>query len=137
MKLKNKSNFLDNCLIFHCLFEIKGQKSCLEQIQKYCLLNISRRTKVNLLSALSSSFILRLAIYYFSFCYKLSNFLAIIDGYYIWLCSDWTIWYNLISLKDLLFNIFLVFCFNMITFKGSHVRQFTQIIGKWNVAPLS
>ena len=45
----------------------------------HCLLNISRRTKLNFLSALSSSFIL----IYFGFCYKLFNFLAVIDGYYI------------------------------------------------------
>ena len=28
---------------------------------------------------------------FFGFCCKLSYFLAIIDGYYIWLSSDWTI----------------------------------------------
>ena len=40
----------------------------------------------------------------------------------IWLSSYWTIWYNLTSLKDLLSNICL--------FRGGHVREFTQIIGK-------
>ena len=109
----------------------KGEKSCLEQRQKHCLLNISRRTKVNYLSALSSSFIC--LTNYSGFCYKLSNFLAIIDGYYIWLSSDWTIWYNLTSLKDLLSNICFVFCFYTMTFAGGHFRQFTQITGKKNV----
>ena len=32
-----------------------------------------------------------LAYIFFGFCYNLSNFLVIIDGYYIWLCSDWAV----------------------------------------------
>ena len=64
------------------------------------------------------------------FSYKLSNFLAIIDGYYICLSSDWRIQYNLARLNDLLSNICLVFYFYAITFIGGHVREFTQIIRK-------
>ena len=46
--------------------------------------------------SMPSSFKLPLTNYLFiylfiGFCYKLSNFLAIIDGYYIQLDSDWTI----------------------------------------------
>ena len=41
----------------------------------------------------------------FGFYYKLSDFLAIIDRCYVWLSSDWTIWYNLTSLKHLLSNM--------------------------------
>ena len=37
--------------------------------------------------------------FFFCFCYKLSNFLALIDRYHILLSSDWTIWYNLTRLK--------------------------------------
>ena len=69
-------------------------------------------------------------ITYFGFCYKLSNFLTIIDGYYIWLSSDCTIWYNLTSQKDSLSTIFLVFYFHAITFTGGHARKFTH---NWEV----
>ena len=68
---------------------------------KYCLkfdfmcLNkyFQKDKKVNFLSAQASSFKLPLTIFFvvFGICYKLSNFLPIIDGYYIWLSSDWTI----------------------------------------------
>ena len=93
----------------------------MEQRQKHCLLNISRRKK-------STFYVWQ--IIYFGFCYKLSSFLTIIDGYYIWLSSDCTIWYNVTNLKDLLSTICLVFYFHAITFTGGHARKFTH---NWEV----
>ena len=56
------------------------------------------------ISSMPSSFKLPLTNYlfmylFFCFCYKLSNLLAIIDGYYIQLDSNWTIWNNLAKPK--------------------------------------
>ena len=99
-KFKNRSDFLDKCLILHCLFEIKGQNH------------------VHLVKQIFPEIILRSANNFFGFCYKLSNFLAINDEYCIWLSSAWTVWYSLASLKDLLSNICLVFYIYTVTFTG-------------------
>ena len=93
---------LISACFFTCLSRIKVQKSCLKQRKQHCLSEISRTTKVTFFSALSSSLNYIWQIIYFGFCYKLPNFLTIIDGYCIWLSSDLTVRYNLKSLKHLL-----------------------------------
>ena len=91
----------------------------MEQTQKHCLPNIAYIFDFTCLKKYFQKDKSQLSIFsvhwpahlnniwqfffFFGFCYKLSNFLAIIDGYYIWLSSDW----NLIHLKDLLSNICL------------------------------
>ena len=52
IKLKNISNFLSKCLIFTAYLRQRG-KSCLEQTQEHCLLNISGMTKANFISTLT------------------------------------------------------------------------------------
>ena len=77
-------------------------------------INIFRRRKVNFLTQAHLSHLWQtIFILVFVTNYPIRN--RIIDGYYIWLSSDWTIWYNVTSLEDILPNICLVFYIYAIT----------------------
>ena len=72
--------------------------------------------------------------FFFGFCYKLSNFQAIIDGYYILLSSDWAIWYNLTSPKNLFSNI----CFGILHLYNNFCKWSCQTIhaNHWKVCKM-
>ena len=84
-KSKNRSNFLDKCLILHCLFKIMFGAGAEPLFARYFQKDKSQFSQCAVQVIYTTCDKLGF------FCYKLSTFLAIIDGYYIWLPSDWTI----------------------------------------------
>ena len=93
--------------------------------------NIFRRTRVNFLIHA-----------HLSHLWQIISILAFVTNHPIYrqllmvlyLAILWLDNYCWTSLKDTLPNIYLVFYIHTITFAGGQVRQFIQIIGKWNVA---
>ena len=112
-KLKNSLNFLDKCLILHCLFKIKGVKVMFGAGTKASFANYFQKGKIQFSQCTVKLIYTRFGkLFILVFVTKLSKFLAIIDGYYNCLFSDWTIWYNLTRLKDLLSNMLILLLYN-------------------------